>query len=196
MAESSDHFETLLTRARTGDAAALGELAREYEPSLRLVARKLLGPQLRPYLDSIDLVQSVHKSLLIGIRNNKFDITTPDRMCALALTILRRKISRQWRRAKRQDRWDNSAGDSSAQPFAALRSTETDPQSEAELRDALEHICQYLDQYQQSILEKRTQGWKLVDIATEYGVDPDVFRAYWSRVTRRLRDQGVLTDLV
>ena len=72
MAEPND-FTDLLERARQGDDAALGELAQRYEPEVRMVARVLLGPALRPYLDSVDVVQSVHRSLMVGIRANKFE---------------------------------------------------------------------------------------------------------------------------
>ena len=40
------------------------ELVAAYEPEVRLVARVRLGTALRPYLDSVDLVQSVHRSVL------------------------------------------------------------------------------------------------------------------------------------
>src|SRR5689334_16793890 len=90
--DTADDFAALLARARRGDREALEQLARQYEPKLRLVARVLLGPALRPYLDSLDLVQSVHKSLLVGLRQDKFAINTPENLLALALTLVRRKV--------------------------------------------------------------------------------------------------------
>ena len=69
MTQAPDEFLALLAKVRAGDQAALAQLARQYEPELRVVARVLVGPLLRPYLDSLDLVQSVHRSLLIGVRN-------------------------------------------------------------------------------------------------------------------------------
>src|SRR6266571_7445883 len=89
--DTDDDFAALLARARGGDREALEQLARQYEPKLRLVARVLLGPALRPYLDSLDLVQSVHKSLLVGLRKSQYDVSSPDKLIALTLTMLRRK---------------------------------------------------------------------------------------------------------
>ena len=63
----------------------------------RIVAHFLLSRDLRPYLDSLDLVQSVHKSLLLGLRSDKFDISNPEKLVALALTMVRRKAARHWR---------------------------------------------------------------------------------------------------
>ena len=95
-------FTELMARAGQGDEAALTELSRQYEPKVRVVARVLLGPALRPYLDSIDLVQSVHKSLMLGLRRQQYDISNPDKLVALTLTMLRRKAARHWRRLQRQ----------------------------------------------------------------------------------------------
>src|SRR5262245_25326113 len=47
MAEGPEEFSTLLARARAGDEGALAELARRYEPEVRLVARIRLGAALR-----------------------------------------------------------------------------------------------------------------------------------------------------
>ena len=65
---------------------------RQYEPEVRIVARVLLGPALRPHLDSIDLVQSVHRSLLVGLRQNKLEIGGLEQLIGLVLTMLRRKV--------------------------------------------------------------------------------------------------------
>src|SRR6476620_9528308 len=104
MTSAAPTFAVLLSRAPQRDPEAANELCRQYEPRLRVVARVLLGPALRPVLDSMDLVQSVHRSLLIGIREERLDISTPEHLVALALTLLRRKVARHWRRAQRQRR--------------------------------------------------------------------------------------------
>src|SRR5262249_21132296 len=109
MAETSDDYTSLLARARQGNTEALTRLCNLYEAELRIVARVQLGPALRPYLDSIDLVQSVHRSLLLGLRENKFDIATPQQLLALALTMVRRKVARYWRRMQRQQRFSDGS---------------------------------------------------------------------------------------
>src|SRR4051812_21925539 len=49
--------ETLITRARAGDVAALGRLLDAYRNYLRLLARSLIGQALRLRLDPSDLIQ-------------------------------------------------------------------------------------------------------------------------------------------
>src|SRR4051794_21749484 len=103
MSDAPDFAETL-RQAAIGDPAALQKLAAEYEPKVRIVARVLLGPALRPYLDSADLAQSVHLSIVAGLRDNKFRVASPDDLIGLAVTILRRKAAKQWRHLQRQRR--------------------------------------------------------------------------------------------
>src|SRR5260370_31783367 len=101
-AKSSAHLATLLDRVRAGAEPALTELLPHYEPRLRIAAHVLLGPLLRPSMDSVDLVQSVHRVLLPGLREGKFDLSSPEQVLALALTIIRRKVARSWRRVQRE----------------------------------------------------------------------------------------------
>ena len=75
VANSPAHLAALLDRVRAGDEPALTELIQHYEPRLRTAAHVLLGPLLRPSMDSVDLVQSVHRVLLPGLREGKFDLS-------------------------------------------------------------------------------------------------------------------------
>ncbi|MCU0872396.1 MAG: helix-turn-helix domain-containing protein [Pirellulaceae bacterium] len=56
----------LLARVRAGDEDALVQLLRGYEHRIRAAARVMLSDLLRPYLDSLDVVQSVYCALLPG----------------------------------------------------------------------------------------------------------------------------------
>src|SRR3954470_22925296 len=111
MPETTEDFAALLARARAGDQESLATLVRQYESKLRVVARVLLGTALRPYLDSLDLVQSVHRSLLLGLRETKFAVSSPEQLVALATTMVPRRVARQWRRMRRQQRLESRSAD-------------------------------------------------------------------------------------
>ena len=132
---------------RQGEPSALAKLVELYEPEVRIVARLLLGPALRPYLDSVDLVQSVHGSLIRGLRDQKFDFSSPDQLLGMALTIVRRKAAQHWRRAKRQQRLESrtTAEEESASVLTALYSRETDPARVAQANDQLHHLLNQLN---------------------------------------------------
>jgi RNA polymerase sigma factor (sigma-70 family) len=191
-----ESFAELLENTRRGDAEAAARIARQYERELRIVASVQLGPALRPYLDSVDLVQSVHRSLLIGLRQNKFDISTPENLIALAVTMVRRKVARHWRRHQRQQRFDTGKSDSALLPgvLASLSSDENDPALAAQLHDEIEHLWQHLDATEKRLIELRMDGNSTADAARALDLDADVLRVRLTRLRQRLQAKGVMTD--
>jgi RNA polymerase sigma factor (sigma-70 family) len=189
-------FEELLARARAGDEAALLDLARRYEPEVRAVARVRLGPALRPYLDTFDLVQSVHRSLLRGLRNNKFEFTEPGQLVALALTMVRHKVAHQWRKAKRQVRTGDPADSTASLPDLLLGMADDTPGPGAavDARDAVDKLLSGLDDLDRRLLELSAQGYRTTEIAKDLGKDPDVLRVRMSRLRAKLRSCGVSDD--
>lgn len=174
----------------------MAQLVEQYEPQVRLVARVRLGAALRPYLDSMDLVQSVHRSLMMGLRRDQFDISCPENLVALALTIVRRKVARQWRRLRRQQRLTVREPDSQNLPdlLASLSSSDSDPAVQATLRDQTERLFREMDDTERRLMELRLEGYTTADVARQLGLDPDVLRVRLSRLRRRLREQGLLTE--
>jgi RNA polymerase sigma-70 factor (ECF subfamily) len=165
---------------------------REYEPKVRLVARVLLGPALRPYLDSVDLVQSVHRSLLLGLRQDKFSVAGPENLMALALTLVRRKVARQWRRAQRQRRPGDAGG--LAEILTSLSSPEADPARAAQFADQVRHLCDGLNEAERRLLDLRLQGHTPAEAARELGLSAVAFRVRQTRLRQRLQAAGVLDD--
>ena len=198
MAEPTDDFAALVARARQGDDDALICLVRQYEAEVRLVARVQLGPALRPYLDSFDLVQSVHKSLLRGLRQGKFDLETPQNLVALALTMVRNKAVRHWRHLRRQQRPGGNTPDSPPLPevLASLTCTRSDPAGAAAYHDAVARLWDHVSAAERLVLELRLEGWTTAEIARHLGEDPDVLRVRLNRLRQRLWDAGVLSDWI
>lgn len=192
----SDDFAHLLNLARSGDRDSLTRLAEQYESKLRVVARVQLGPALRPYLDSQDLVQSVHRSLLLGFRDDKFDIASPEKLLALALTMLRRKIARQWRKMRRQFRLSGGGQDSSdlALLLTSLSTPAPEPSANAQFRDTVAHLCQNMDGVEQRIVDLRLQGFNAPEIAAQLGLSSVNIRVRMTRLRQRLAASGVLDD--
>ncbi len=197
MAVQVDDFNELMCKAREGDADALQRLSEVYEKELRLVARVQLGPALRPYLDSLDLVQTVHRSIMMGLKDHKFEINTPDHLIGLALTMVRRKVARHWRRMQRQQRmsFHGQAGEEqTTNVLTDLSSGEGDPAKNAQLRDAVQHLWNHLDEVERSVMTLRMQGLTTVEVAKRLELDADVLRVRLSRLRQRLRQAGVLSE--
>ncbi len=196
MSDLSTSFESLLTAARNGDASAMEQLVARYEPELRIVARARLGVALRPHLDSIDLVQSVHRSLLVGLRANRFDISSPEKLLGLALTIVRRKVARHWRHLKRQQRLSGAEDSSEAliETLMSLQVNDWSTSDEVALRENLQRLMDQLEPIEQQLIAMRIQGHSTVEVARSLGLDPDVLRVKLSRLRKRLRDKGFEAD--
>jgi RNA polymerase sigma-70 factor (ECF subfamily) len=198
METAASDFATLLAKARQGDEAAAAELVRQYEAEVRIVARVLLGPALRPYLDSLDVVQSVHRSLLLGLRGGKVDVPSPERLVALSITMVRRKIARQWRRHQRQRRLERLAPDAQelVTRLAELARPADDPARQAALRDTLRLACESMEPADRELLTLRMAGHSTAEAARQLGLDPDVVRVRQSRLRKRLALAGVLEELL
>ncbi len=197
--ESTAQFAELLARVREGDAAATTQLVERYEARVRLTARVLLGPALRPHLDSVDIAQSVHRTLLFGLKHDKFDLNSSDQLLALLLTVVRRKVAHQWRKAQRQRRLSSAPNivESSESPvslLASMVSPQIDPAGSAAINDSITQLLQGLDGTDRQAIELRLAGYSTVEVAAELGLDARVLRARLSRLRQRLRERGILSE--
>lgn len=166
----------------SGDDVA--EALQYHEADLQRVARTLLGRVLRVQIDSVDLVQSVHRTILSGLRRERFRFSKPEDMKALAMTLLRRKIARHWRRMQRQQILARFV-------TATSVAAESDPQALAEQKDSVEHFLRKLPETDRQVIELRLLGLRTVEVADHLGFDSDVLRVRLSRLRQRLRERGM-----
>jgi RNA polymerase sigma-70 factor (ECF subfamily) len=195
---SADHaaFERLLAGIQAGDQDALDELVRLYEFEVRTAARALLGPGLRPYLDSIDLAQSVHFVLLEGIQHQKLTIGSPEHLVAMAVTVVHRKVARHWRHLQKQKRLDGWTGDERdlAAVLGSLTGRDDNPADEVQRQDEIEHLLRDLDPHDRQLLELKLQGLSTVEAASAMNADADVLRVRLSRLRKQLVARHLKTD--
>ena len=174
-------FAALYERATAGDQDALGELVRHYESEICIVARVRLGSAMRGQLDTVDIVQSVHGSLMRGLRQGRFDVSSPQKLIALAQTIVRRKIARKWRSLKREENVELS--DVPATPTGDLK-------QQLEADEMLAVACASLSETDRRLLELRLEGHTTAEAARRMGADPDLMRVRLSRIRQKLGAQG------
>jgi RNA polymerase sigma-70 factor (ECF subfamily) len=138
----------------------------------------------------MDVVQSVHRSLMLGLRAGKIDVSSPDRLVALALTLVRRKVARTWRHLRRQQRLSigPSAASDLERTLGSLVAADPDPARAVQLGDSLQHLCANLDETERRTIELRLQGYSTVEVARSLGLDADVLRVRLSRLRQRLRN--------
>lgn len=181
---SRDDLADLLRRAGKGDSAALADLLRRYESRVRLAARALLRSPHRQALDSLDLVQSVHRALLPGLQDGRYTFTDEGQLLALAVTVLRHKFQRVAQKKR------PSALSPDAEP---VDRSAAPPAANLDAADLLAHLLDGVDGTDRRAMELLAQGYSTVEVASVLGCTPAVLRARLSRARSRLRDAG-LTD--
>lgn len=193
MSSPTYQFDSLLRRARKGDQEALSELVLRYESQIRIVASARLGRAMRHGIDSLDVVQSVHRSLLGGLLQNRFTFSSPAQLTALAVTMVHRKIAHKWRKMK-NEAVPTSSPDSNLDQLVS--GCEDEPSARVSAHELLADVLANLNEKERTVIEMRISGWRTVDIAERLGVDPDVLRVQLSRLRRRLRKNGLLDDWI
>ena len=194
MLETSSEFAALLSQARQGDAASIKLLVDRYENIIRRAARALLGSQMRPFLDSLDIVQSVHRSLLIGLRRDKFDINSPGNLIALALTLVRRKVARHWRKLQHQPRVAAGTGSDSALDLDHLPGPNVDTVTDVAFNEQVQRFLNNLEPLDRELVELRLQGHSTADVARKLNLDSRFLRVRLGRLRKRLREQGLIEE--
>jgi RNA polymerase sigma-70 factor (ECF subfamily) len=182
----TEDFANLVAQVRRGDADALRRLVEQYEPEIRRVAHVRLGPALRPYLDSMDLVQSVHKSLIDGLRQNRYDLSSPEKLVALAATMIRRKIAAHWRRPA-ASRPVHAGAPGVAETLVSLCGSADDPARAAQVRDTVQHVLGQLNDMERRLLELRLLNYSTAEAAAKMGLEPGYLRVCLHRLRQRFR---------
>ena len=90
----------LLSKVRSGDAAAAEELVRSYEPELRRAIRvRLTDARLRRLVDSMDICQSVLAGFFVRTAAGQYDIQSAEELLKLLVTMARNRVIDWVRRA-------------------------------------------------------------------------------------------------
>jgi ECF sigma factor len=89
--------------ARAGDEAAAASLTRAYEPFIRRfvqfrMRRRSDHDRLQPEVDTVDICQSVFKSLFVGLRGGRFELAGPEQLQKLLAAMVRFKVATKARR--------------------------------------------------------------------------------------------------
>jgi RNA polymerase sigma-70 factor (ECF subfamily) len=190
VSQSQAEFADLIVRVRNDDGAALAELMGLYEPEIRRTAHFCLGDTLRPFLDSMDLVQSVHRSVLAGIRHNKLEFSGPDNLIRLVVSMVHRKVAEQWRRPE-ASRPMHAGSLNLEETLVSLSSSGCDPARVVETRDLVLHILRDLNDIERRLLELRLQNYSTPEAAEEMHLDPAYLRVCLHRLRKRLRGLNI-----
>jgi RNA polymerase sigma-70 factor (ECF subfamily) len=189
----AEDLPALFKRVQQGDESALARLVEQYGGILRRAAQALLGPALRAHLDALDVVQSVHRILLVSLREHKLTPDSPERLLGLALTLIRRRVARHWRQLKHQA---GIGGTRTRAEDVAAGGDEEDPARRLQFTEGVDHLLGVLDGSDRHLVALRLRGYSTADVARHLGVDARVLRVRLGRLRKRVREEGLLADWV
>ena len=175
-------FVAAMARVREGDDDAIAELWNGYFQRLVRLAARRLPPNLRRAGDEEDIALSAFHSFIAGIRRDQFpDLSGPDNLWGLLITLTGRKVNAHLRHQTRQKRGGGAVRGESVfmDPDETRRSAGisgvSDSMETADLSAELEEACdRLLDQLPDAQLRQiavmRMDGFLVDEIAERLGL--------------------------
>ncbi|MCG8653603.1 MAG: ECF-type sigma factor [Pirellulales bacterium] len=177
MQNTPEHFTELLDQVRAGDEKATGQLWEEYFQRLVRIAAKRLPNNLRRVGDEEDIALSAFHSFIAGVRRDQFpDLSGPDNLWGLLITLTGRKVHAHLRHQTRQKRGGGNVrgesvfidpkGDSRGSGIAGVTGDSAAPDLHAELAEACDGLLDQLpDEQLRQIAVMRMDGYLVDEIA-------------------------------
>jgi RNA polymerase sigma-70 factor (ECF subfamily) len=185
-------FRDLILRVRAGDEEAAAQLVRRYEPAIRRAVQvRLHDRQLRRYLDSMDICQSVLASFFVRAALGQYQLDEPAQLLRLLATMARNKLANQANQQRAGCR-DYRRGAAGADQACQVPAPGPSPSAQVEAADLVEQARQRLSAEELRLLELRRQGRTWPEIAAELGGSPDALRIRLDRAVERVtRELGL-----
>ena len=169
----------LLARARAGDRAALGDLVGRHQEQLLRVVRIRLGPGMRRWLESGDIVQETYQALVRDIA--RLELERGEDLVQWLARVATNRIRDQHDRARAQKRdgereraLEEGAASQSAPAFELAAADTAPPERamRAEVREILDGAIGSLSpEYREAILLRDFCGASWEHVARELGRD-------------------------
>ena len=180
---TTDLSESLLTRLNGGDAAAGEQAFRAFEPYLRRLVRRRLGPRMRAKFDSVDVVQSVWVDLVRGFQAGRWQFADAARLRAFLVRATRNRfLNRVDRHRAAVDR-ERPLPPDGADP--RLPSREPPPSERARRDELWERLLALCPPAHREVLRLKQEGRPLAEIAARTGLHEGSVRRILYDLARR-----------
>ena len=174
---AADTFADLIDRVRDGDEAAITHLWENYFQQLVRVAARRLPQNLRRTGDEEDIALSAFHSFIAGVRDDRFpDLSGPDNLWGLLITLTGRKVNAHLRHHTRQKRGGGNVrgesvfikpgGEPTGGGIGGVSGESESADIRAELAEACDTLLTQLDDEQlKQIAVMRMDGYLVDEIA-------------------------------
>lgn len=189
-------FRELLRRVRAGDPDAARALARQYEPDIRRAANRPLNDlNLRNLLDSMDICQTVLAEFFVRAADGQFELSEPDELLKLFVTMARNQVldESRYHKADRRDHRRQQA-DLSEHCLGGLADDAPTPSRIVSAREMIEEVSRRLSAEERELLEQRALGQEWSTLAVQRGASAAALRKKLSRALSRVVSEMGLLD--
>jgi RNA polymerase sigma-70 factor (ECF subfamily) len=166
---SEESLDALLGKLAGGDADAVEQVFRAYEPLLRNVVRRQLRPRLRAKFDSADVVQSVWADLLRGFRAGAWSFQDRERLKAFLVTATRHRLIDRARGQRLALQHEHGPDGQQTDP-TTVPSPQPRPSQIAQAEDLWQRMLAECQPAQREVLELKRQGLAVAEIAQRTGL--------------------------
>ncbi|MFO0949943.1 MAG: sigma-70 family RNA polymerase sigma factor [Isosphaeraceae bacterium] len=185
----------LISRARGGDAAAFSDIVRRFEPELRVVVRARLPRDLRPRFDSLDILQSLWKSVLRkdGAELPRFENSR--HLVGFLAGVARNKIYEQHRRRTQTQKYDLSREEQlvvrrgGRDQLREVPSPDPSPSETVQERDRLSQLLRGRSILERQVVNLRRSGLTYEEIAENLGLHEAAVRRIVDALRKRLEER-------
>jgi RNA polymerase sigma-70 factor (ECF subfamily) len=189
--------ETLLQKARAGDAAALGQLLEAYRRYLTLLARVQIGQHLQGKVSASDVVQDgfleAHRNFARFQGTSEGQLTRWLRqiLAAKLADLYRRYLGAQGRDVRLERDIEGALDQSSVRLDRGLVAPGSSPSQQAARREQAVLLAEALDtlpeDYREVLVLRHLEGLTFPEVARRMGRSEDSVEKLWVRGLARLR---------
>jgi RNA polymerase sigma factor (sigma-70 family) len=188
-------FASLVTRARTGDEAAVRSLLQSFEDEVRLMVRVRLPRALRSQFDSMDFVQAVWKSVLIPGAAEPVVFANAEQFRGYLAGVARNKVLQEYRRRTQTRKYDlgreeplyvRQGGRDEPREVVAPDPT---PSQEVQALDRWEQLVRGRSPVETQAAELRRQGLTFEEIGQRLGLSERSVRRIIDAMRQRLEER-------
>ena len=185
-----DDFHDLILKVRSGDQDAATSLVSQFEPFILRVVRLRMRnrgdfERLRHDVGSIDVCQSVFKSLFVRLKEGRFDLNQPQDMEKLLSSMIRFKIANKAHRLSVIYREALNLEFDLVAPGPG-------PEKSVDDQDLAEAVLGLFSLEELELLNRKLDDQSWPEIAAVLGASPDALRKKLDRAFERIRDHPVL----
>lgn len=188
MAHASKLSALLADACGRGDPAAQERAFEEVFRLLSIFVRSSMGDALRRHRESVDVCQTVARSLIVDLREGKVSFPNEAAMVGYLQTVVRTKLAE----LSRRDRALKRGGDQHEVRISTDddQAADWDPSASMHVigREAFDRILSSLSESEQELVRLRQGGLSWQQISERTGRTSAALRKEWSRLQSRFAD--------